>query len=1091
MCAALAFCNSSRAVVYQFGLFKAHESIGVTFACIFSIVFSKLRAVDLKALEYLNRGELTNNLTNDIHRIYNSIVTGRQVINSPLIILIYLGSIGYFLGVFMLVGVAVCGLFVFILVCVSRIIANLVLRKLKLNDRRNKELVFMLEGVQNVKLNSWEAIIKQRIRDLRLREKALLLRLQFLRAFNDILTFGLPSMGSFCCIITHNSFRATLDLETSFFVITVFNLLVGPLKLFYFSVSSAFESIKSVRRIETILKLPRQSPDSAQGLIVPRNPHRPPKPGSLSERGLSIEFRDAHLEYHNPQFERQITAKIEQVTGAETSKGSSKKKAEFSVHSINLEVARGDLVMIVGKVGSGKSSLLKSVLDMLHVSAGYVQSHGTIAYVPQESFLINDRVRENIVFGLEMDPERYQAAIELTELRADLDVLSGGEFTEIGEHGVNLSGGQKQRISLARACYSDSDIYLIDDALSALDYHVGKAIFDNLVRGRLQKNGKTVLMVTHLLQYLPEADYILYMENGQISARGSYEQLIRSHSGFARFVMEDRPQRPDRAPSLDPKARRIFDYDEQVYEEFPGSRRASRRDSATESRSRLAADSLHRDSVHAMVGSSKGIALPPDPLPGLGGPRPSEEQRTGRGKLTQAEKKEKGRLKFEIITLYFREGNCCVLLCVLVFLALTVLMKAATDYWVGAWTSDVFGFAQSRYVWIYSVLIVIFFLFGTIRAIFWASFCTEVSISTFEKLLDKIMDKPMRFFNVTPAGQLLSLMGKDTDVVDNYVPDAATILATMMGLFLFTLIFTVATNVILVVFIVPLMVALFVLIRVYLTLNQELKRLEMQAYSPIISGILEVYDGLSQFRSYANLDSREAGFESNVDYLVSTFLHQKFANNCIMVFANLTMDALILVSYVFILLSFVFAWPFVPRDLTFLSVSLSWILNIPNFILFFAFFYTEYIQMMASFERILLNVDPAVREGPTQTPNPRRGSFGRIGSIEVHNVRCRYRDNLPLVLDGLSFSVQPRQKVALVGRTGSGKSSLLLALTRILNVENNEHFPRLAKLQKIESRLDQYDFPDAATGRPKHSIPVENSASQFLTRVESSNLVEQ
>jgi ABC-type multidrug transport system fused ATPase/permease subunit len=489
-------------------------------------------------------------------------------VNSPLIILIYLAAIGYYIGIYMLPGLGVVLIFLLVLICISRICAYLIFKKLNLNDQRNKELAFILEGIQNVKLNSWEDIIQNRIQSIRNKEKKLISKLQFLRSFQEIFTFILPSIGSFVCIVLFNAFNDPMDLETAFFVITVFNLLVGPLKLFYFAVSSTFECIKSVRRIELILNLPNQSDESKNGFISSeKNANDSPKIPPMIE-DLAILFQNADLKYHNSAFEDIIFNTVKKIQGIDASNSNLIKKKStdkgFKLTDINLSVKKGDLIMIVGKVGCGKSSLLKSILDMLHIQKGTIQSSGSIAYIPQESFLINDRVRENIIFGFDMEMQRYKKAILLSELKPDLKILPGGEFTEIGEHGLNLSGGQKQRISIARAYYSDSDIYLIDDALSALDYHVGKNIFDNLIVKNLKENNKTVLMVTHLLQYLPQADFILYMEDGKICARGTYEELISNNQKFADFIMKDK-KNDEKAISTVSK---IFTYTSEVFDEF-------------------------------------------------------------------------------------------------------------------------------------------------------------------------------------------------------------------------------------------------------------------------------------------------------------------------------------------------------------------------------------------------------------------------------------------------------------------------------------------------------------------------------------------
>lgn len=200
------------------------------------------------------------------------------------------------------------------------------------------------------------------------------------------------------------------------------------------------------------------------------------------------------------------------------------------LHDLNLQVKSGELIGICGGVGSGKSSLLSAIIGQMKLAKGHARCRTDIAYVSQQAWIQHMTLRENILFGEEYDEERYKQAVFVSCLEADLDQLPAGDETEIGERGINLSGGQKQRVSLARAIYSDKPIYLLDDPLSAVDANVGRHIFEECVRGCLR--GKTILFVTHQLQYLPQCDRVLYMEDGRIAEEGSYTELVERDGGL-------------------------------------------------------------------------------------------------------------------------------------------------------------------------------------------------------------------------------------------------------------------------------------------------------------------------------------------------------------------------------------------------------------------------------------------------------------------------------------------------------------------------------------------------------------------------------
>lgn len=206
-------------------------------------------------------------------------------------------------------------------------------------------------------------------------------------------------------------------------------------------------------------------------------------------------------------------------------------RLQRTLHSIDLEIQEGKLVGICGSVGSGKTSLISAILGQMTLLEGSIAISGTFAYVAQQAWILNATLRDNILFGKEYDEERYNSVLNSCCLRPDLAILPSSDLTEIGERGANLSGGQRQRISLARALYSDRSIYILDDPLSALDAHVGNHIFNSAIRKHLKS--KTVLFVTHQLQYLVDCDEVIFMKEGCITERGTHEELMNLNGDYA------------------------------------------------------------------------------------------------------------------------------------------------------------------------------------------------------------------------------------------------------------------------------------------------------------------------------------------------------------------------------------------------------------------------------------------------------------------------------------------------------------------------------------------------------------------------------
>ncbi len=208
------------------------------------------------------------------------------------------------------------------------------------------------------------------------------------------------------------------------------------------------------------------------------------------------------------------------------------RKGYTILKDINIKVEKGEFVGIIGKVGSGKTSLVNALLNEMHLEKGTVHLNPTskVALITQSVWLQNTTLRNNILFGNAYEETRYLNILKICELNPDLDQLEGGDMTEIGERGINLSGGQKQRIAIARAVYSDADIYIIDDCLSALDNFVSNKVFNNVLKTHLA--GKTRIFVTHALQYIPGLDRIYVMKEGGIAQNGTFQSLQQQGGEF-------------------------------------------------------------------------------------------------------------------------------------------------------------------------------------------------------------------------------------------------------------------------------------------------------------------------------------------------------------------------------------------------------------------------------------------------------------------------------------------------------------------------------------------------------------------------------
>lgn len=756
--------------------------------------------------------------------------------------------------------------------------------------------------------------------------------------------------------------------------------------------------------------------------------------------------------------------------------------------------------MVIGNVGSGKTTLLKSLLKLLHTTNGSFRSNGKIGYIPQESFLINNTVRENILFGHEYDKVRYYSTIRLCQLEPDLKTLPGGEFAEIGEKGLNLSGGQKQRISIARALYANTDIVLIDDALSALDAHVGARIFEDVIMDRFVGQGKTVIMTTHLLGFLDKADRVVFMKDGYVRANGPLDEIRDSSDDIREFMEEvQRNQKimeqPQDNENLDQSKNNLeavrenqnehFEYNSAVFDEmqdqsvFDGAE--SQRSIADLNISQEVND-LRRQKLKQLRESQSGRNIPIDPslfekksnrlikrvevgdsnevktemteaeiLAVQKGTETEKQKRLKElGKLTKKERQEKGKIQRKVFTNYFKAGTWCFFLFCQFLVILTVISFIAIDFWVSSWSQDQFSLSENWYIVGYGLFILGAFIMGLFRSSFWAVYAAKASLKIFKDLLNNIMKKPMSYFDTTPIGQILSLMGKDTDMVDDAIPNMGLNVFIMSYQIVAIAILASFSNIIMFPLFAIILGVMFYMINYYLNVERELKRIELKSNSPILSNIIEFYSGLVIFKNYKKVSYIRKTYQNNVNRLVRCLLHSRYLNAFMQLFTELSIGLLVSLTFVLITLGVVFDWPFIPNNSGLLSVTMNWVIRIPSFINFYLFAYAFFIKSMGSAERIFFNVDSEIKEGSVDLPKPEdEHSFPANGEIEIRNICVRYRDNLPLVLKNLSFTVKDKEKVGIVGRTGSGKSSLLLALTRILNVVNSREYPKLQYDQKI------------------------------------------
>nr|XP_046232340.1 ATP-binding cassette sub-family C member 3 isoform X4 [Scatophagus argus] len=443
-------------------------------------------------------GEVVNLMSVDAQRFMDLTTFLNMLWSAPLQIILALYFLWQNLGPSVLAGVAVMVMLIPFNAVIAMKTRAYQVEQMQHKDSRIKLMNEILNGIKVLKLYAWENSFREKVLAIRQKELNVLRKTAYLGALSTMAWTSAPflvALTTFAVYVTVDE-NNILDAEKAFVSLSLFNILRFPLNMLPQVISSIVQANVSLKRIQNFLSHDELDPDA------------------VDRKNTATEFS--------------VTVVNGKFTWA--------KEDPPVLHNINVMVPQGSLLAVVGHVGCGKSSLISALLGEMEKLEGEVSIRGSVAYVPQQAWIQNATLRDNILFGRPYNEQKYCCVLEACALTPDLEVLPGGDMTEIGEKGINLSGGQRQRVSLARALYSDADVYLLDDPLSAVDAHVAKHIFDNLIGPEGVLKGKTRILVTHGISFLPQVDNIMVLVEGRVSEMGSYQELLSENGAFAEFL---------------------------------------------------------------------------------------------------------------------------------------------------------------------------------------------------------------------------------------------------------------------------------------------------------------------------------------------------------------------------------------------------------------------------------------------------------------------------------------------------------------------------------------------------------------------------
>ncbi|XP_063235809.1 multidrug resistance-associated protein 1-like isoform X7 [Bacillus rossius redtenbacheri] len=611
-----------------------------------SAIYRKALKMSNSARKESTVGEIVNLMSVDAQRFMDITTNLSMVWSAPLQITLAIIFLWDVLGPSVLAGLAV----MIILIPVNGYIANksktLQIRQMKNKDERVKLMNEVLSGIKVLKLYAWEPSFEEQVLRIRGKEMKVLKQAAYLNAGTSFIWTCAPFL---VCAVTFTVFVAVdenniLDAQTAFVSLSLFNILRFAFVLMPVVTVNLIEAGVSVKRMNAF---------------------------------INTEDLDSQSVAHESTEKQPIV-----VENGSFAWG---KEEPPVLRNISLAVSQGSLVAVVGTVGSGKSSLVSALLGEMDKLTGRVNTKGSVAYVQQQAWIQNASLRDNITFGRPLDQTLYSRVVEACALKPDLEMLPAGDQTEIGEKGINLSGGQKQRVSLARAVYSNADLYLMDDPLSAVDSHVGKHIFENVIgpAGMLCK--KTRILVTHGITFLPEVDLIVVLKDGEVSEHGNYRQLLERNGSFAEFLRQHVGQGTTseadlaylRQMSVDSVGAEGLDCLSQVISETLDSDDSKQGNAISGSLLRQQSRESSRSIV--LNGSGKQLTPSEKDKPLLAGE-----------KLIEVEKAETGSVNLEVYTYYLRSVGLVFAVATLLCNAVYQSFAVGANLWLSVWSNSAY-----------------------------------------------------------------------------------------------------------------------------------------------------------------------------------------------------------------------------------------------------------------------------------------------------------------------------------------------------------------------------------------------------------------
>ncbi|KAH9884583.1 P-loop containing nucleoside triphosphate hydrolase protein [Xylariomycetidae sp. FL2044] len=984
-----------------------HQYFQLTFVTGMRVKSGLAAAIYKKSLKLSNEGrsskttgDIVNYMAVDAQRLSDLTQFAQQLWSAPFQIAICMISLYQLVGWSMLAGIGVMIIMVPINGFIAKMMKRLQKEQMKNKDARSRLIAEIINNMKSIKLYAWSTAFMNKLNyvrnDLELKNLRKIGAGQAFANFTWSTTPFLVSCSTFAVFVWTRDLPLTTDIV--FPALALFNLLTFPLAVLPMVITAIIEASVAVGRLTDYLAAEEIQPDAVE--FIPEPAEERGEDAVTIQRGTFSWNRheDKHVLKH-----------------------------------INFTARKGELTCVIGRVGMGKSSLLQSILGDLWKLEGHVRVRGSIAYVAQQPWIMNATVKENIIFGHRYDSNFYEKTTRACALLDDFAQLPDGDETVVGERGISLSGGQKARVALARAVYARADIYLLDDCLSAVDSHVGRHIIENVLGPKGLLNSKCRILATNAISVLADADYIYQIKEGEIVENGTYRQLMAMKGSVAELIKGS------------------------GQESGPASSSASPVESGSEASSTYYEPENHQDKEE-IEEAQEGLA---ELAPIKSGPSSGLQKRSGsmstlrrasaasfrgpRGKLSDEEDPsartrqskehlEQGKVKWNVYGEYAKTSNLGAVTIYFVTLLAAQTAQIGGSVWLKNWAernSKVGGNPEvGKYLGIYFAFGIGSALLTAVQSLVLWIFCSiEASRKLHERMATAIFRSPMSFFDTTPAGRILNRFSGDIYKLDEVLARSFNMLFANLARSGFTLVVISVSTPAFVAFIIPLSAIYYWVQRYYLRTSRELKRLDSVSRSPIYAHFQESLGGISTIRAYRQRERFELENEWRVDSNMRAYFPSISANRWLAVRLESLGAVIILGAAGFAIISVTNH-----SGLTagMVGLAMSYALQITTSLNWIVRQTVEAETNIVSVERIL-EYARMPSEAPEIIPRHRPPvAWPAHGTVQFQNFSTRYREGLDLVLKNINLDIKSHEKIGVVGRTGAGKSSLTLALFRLI-----------------------------------------------------------